>query len=325
MDIPKTCARPIPTDIREIDVKVLVTGAGGFVGRQLVHGLLDAGHEVIGIDSHAGGIPAGARAVEGDLGAASVRAEALGKGCDALVHLATVPGGAAEADPAASRRINVDAMYDLLLEASALTPGLRVAYASSIAVYGDPLPAEVDDATPLSPRMIYGGHKAMMEHAVALFSNRGLIDGVTVRLPGILARPKGPSGMKSAFMSNLFHALKAGEAFTCPVSAAGTIWAESLECVARNFVHALTLDTALLPPTRAVTLPALRVTMGDLAAEIARQCGVSADLVSYEPNAALEAAFAAQPPLSTPAAEKAGFAHDGDLAMLARSALRTLS
>jgi len=306
-------------------VKVLVTGAGGFVGRQLVHGLLDAGHEVIGIDSHAGGIPAGARAVEGDLGAASVRAEALGKGCDALVHLATVPGGAAEADPAASRRINVDAMYDLLLEASALTPGLRVAYASSIAVYGDPLPAEVDDATPLSPRMIYGGHKAMMEHAVALFSNRGLIDGVTVRLPGILARPKGPSGMKSAFMSNLFHALKAGEAFTCPVSAAGTIWAESLECVARNFVHALTLDTALLPPTRAVTLPALRVTMGDLAAEIARQCGVSADLVSYEPNAALEAAFAAQPPLSTPAAEKAGFAHDGDLAMLARSALRTLS
>ncbi|WP_334185162.1 NAD-dependent epimerase/dehydratase family protein [Novosphingobium sp.] len=306
-------------------MKVLVTGAGGFVGRQLVHGLLDAGHEVIGIDSHAGGIPAGARAVEGDLGAASVRAEALGKGCDALVHLATVPGGAAEADPAASRRINVDAMYDLLLEASALTPGLRVAYASSIAVYGDPLPAEVDDATPLSPRMIYGGHKAMMEHAVALFSNRGLIDGVTVRLPGILARPKGPSGMKSAFMSNLFHALKAGEAFTCPVSAAGTIWAESLECVARNFVHALTLDTALLPPTRAVTLPALRVTMGDLAAEIARQCGVSADLVSYEPNAALEAAFAAQPPLSTPAAEKAGFAHDGDLAMLARSALRTLS
>ena len=42
-------------------------------------------------------------------------------------------------------------------------------------------------------------------------------------------------------------------------------------------------------------------------------------------RAALEAAFAAQPPLFTPAAEKAGFAHDGDLATLVSSALATLS
>ncbi|MEE4452961.1 NAD-dependent epimerase/dehydratase family protein [Novosphingobium resinovorum] len=305
-------------------MKVVVTGAGGFVGRELVSRLLEAGHEVVGIDSHAGGIPGGARIVAGDFGEASVRAEALGRGCDALVHLATVPGGAAEADPAASRRINIDAMYDLLQEAAALSPGLRVVYASSIAVFGDPLPGHVDDATPLSPRMIYGAHKAMMEHAVAMFSNRGMIDGVTVRLPGILARPKGPSGMKSAFMSNLFHALKAGEGFTCPVSAEGTIWAQSVARCAGNFVHALSLDSALLPPTRAVTLPAQCVTMGVLAAEVARQCGVSTDLVTYAPDAELEAAFAAQPPLATPAAERAGFAHDRDPATLVASALATL-
>lgn len=305
-------------------MKALVTGAGGFVGRQLVRRLLEAGHEVVGIDSHAGGIPEGARTVGGDFGDVAVRAEALGDGCDALVHLATVPGGAAEADPAASRRINIDAMYDLLEEAAALSPGLRVVYASSIAVFGDPLPDHVDDLTPLSPRMIYGGHKAMMEHAVTMFSNRGLIDGVTVRLPGILARPKGPSGMKSAFMSNLFHALRAGEPFICPVSAEGTIWAQSVARCADNFVHALTLDTALLPPTRAMTLPAQCVTMGALATEVARQSGVSAQLVTYAPDAALEAAFAAQPPLSTPAAECAGFAHDGDAATLVASALATL-
>lgn len=305
-------------------MRVIVTGAGGFVGRELVGVLLLQGHDVVAIDSAAGGIPAGAHAVAGDLGDAAVRAEALAGGCDALVHLATVPGGAAEADPAASRRINVDAMYDLLLEAGAVGACPRVVYASSIAVFGDPLPAHVDDASPLSPKMIYGGHKAMMEHAVAMFSNRGLIDGVTVRLPGILARPKGPSGMKSAFMSDLFHALKAGETFTCPVSPQATIWAESVRRCAQNFAHALTLDASLLPVTRAVTLPALRVTMGDLAAEIARQCSVSANLVSYAPDAALEAAFGTQPPLETPAAERAGFAHDGDLAKLVASALATI-
>lgn len=303
---------------------IIVTGAGGFVGRQLVARLVAEEQDVVAIDTSVACLPAGVRALAGDLGDKAVRDAALSGGCSAVVHLATVPGGAAEADPAASRRINIDAMYDLLLEAGTAGNRPRFVYASSIAVFGDPLPAHVDDATPLSPKMIYGGHKAMMEDAVALFSNRGLIDGVTVRLPGILARPKGPSGMKSAFMSDLFHALKAGEAFTCPVSAGGLIWAQSVARCAGNFVHALTLDPALLPPTRAVTLPALRVSMGDLAAEIARQCRVSADLVTYAPDAALEAAFAAQPPLETPAAEKAGFAHDGDLATLVASALSTI-
>ena len=305
-------------------MKVVVTGAGGFVGRELVRQLASAGHAVIGVDTAAESIPAQAIAVAGDLGDSAVRAAALGGGCDAVIHLATVPGGAAEADPGASRRINIDAMYDLLLEASTLQPGLRVVYASSIAVFGDPLPAYVDDATPLSPKMVYGGHKAMMEDAVAMFSNRGMIDGVSVRLPGILARPKGPSGMKSAFMSDMFHALKSGEAFTCPVSAQGTIWAQSVRQCASNFVHALTFDSGLLPPTRAVTLPALRVTMGDLASEIARQSAVDAGLVTYMPDAALEAAFASQPPLSANAAEHAGFAHDGDIAILVSNALATI-
>lgn len=303
---------------------VVVTGAGGFVGRELVRKLLGSEHTVVATDTAVQASTNGARAIAGDLADPAVRREVLAQGCDALVHLATVPGGAAEADPVASRRINIDAMYDLLLEAAEAGSCPRVVFASSIAVLGDPLPARVDDDTPLSPRMIYGGHKAMMEQAVAMFSNRGLIDGVTIRLPGILARPKGPSGMKSAFISDLFHALKAGERFTCPVSPGATIWAQSVGRCADNFLHALALDSALMPRTRAVTLPALRVTMGELAEEIARQCGVSTGLVDYAPDAVLEAGFGTQPPLATPAAEAAGFAHDDSLARMVSSALASI-
>lgn len=305
---------------------IIVTGAGGFVGRQLVQRLLAAGHDVVGMDSMAGGIPAGARAVAGDIASPAVRADALGDGCSAIVHLATIPGGAAEADPAASRRINIDAMYDLLHEAKAAGNRPRIVYASSIAVFGDPLPASgVDDQTPLAPRMIYGGHKAMMEIAVAMMHHRGEIEGISVRLPGILARPKGPSGMKSAFMSDLFHALRANEPFVCPVSQGATIWAQSVARCADNLLHALTMDAALMPATRVVTLPAQRITMGALVTEIAGQCGVSTDLVSYRPDPALEAAFGANPPLATPAADRAGFAHDGDPATLVANALSVIA
>lgn len=306
-------------------MRIIVTGAGGFVGRHLVSKLLARGDDVLGIDTLVDAIPEGAAPLAGDIADAGLRAKAFAQGCDALVHLATVPGGAAEADPAASRRVNIDAMYDLLERAAATGNRPRVVYASSIAVLGEPLPADgVDDTTPLSPQLIYGGHKAMMEVAVTLLSNRKAIDGVTVRLPGILARPKGPSGMKSAFMSDLFHKLKAGEAFTCPTSPEATIWAQSVDRCAQNFVHALTCDSAAMPPTRAVTLPAERVSMGDLAREIAHQCGTSADLVTWQPDAALEAAFGAYPPLATPAAERAGFAGDGSTANLVSSALKTL-
>ncbi len=306
-------------------MKIVMTGAGGFVGRHLARALVARGDSVTGLDNVVDGIPQGVRAIAGDLGDRSIRSAALAGGCDALVHLATVPGGAAEANPAASRRINIDAMYDLLEEAAATGNRPRVVYASSIAVLGEHLPpAGVDDTTPLSPQLVYGGHKAMMEVAAALLSNRGAIDAVTVRLPGILARPKGPSGMKSAFMSDLFHALKAGEAFTCPVSPAATIWAQSVSQCAANFVHAIDCDSALLPPTRAVTLPARLIRMGDLAAEIARQCGTDPALITYQPDPALEAAFGNYPPLATPAAEHAGFAPDASLASLVASALRTL-
>ncbi len=305
---------------------IVITGAGGFVGRALVRRLVERGGSVVALDSHAGHIPAGVKAVIGDIADPAVRAEAFRNGCNALVHLATVPGGAAEANPAASRQINIDAMYDMLDAAKAAGQKPRVVYASSIAVFGDPLPAEgVDDTTQLAPKMIYGGHKAMMEIAVAMMHHRGEIDGVTVRLPGILARPKGPSGMKSAFMSDLFHALRAGEPFACPVSEGATIWAQSVSQCAANLIHAIGMDSSPMPVTRVVTLPAQRITMGALAAEIALQTGASIDLVSYQPDAALEAAFGAQPPLATPAAERAGFAHDGNLASLVANALAVIS
>lgn len=299
---------------------VLVTGAGGFVGQAVVRALLAEGRDVVATDMAAATIPVGACVLAGDLADPALRAAALRSGVSGVVHLATVPGGAAEADPGASRRINLDAGYDLITEVAAASPGGRFVFASSIAVFGEDWPEQVDDTTPPAPRLVYGGHKAMIEQAVALFSARGAIDGISLRLPGVIARPPAPSGMKSAFLSNLFHALRAGERFTCPVGPEATMWLQSLSMAARNLIHALTVPAGTLPRTRALTLPALRVAMADLVAAVAHHYGADPGLVAYAPDPALQAGFGNQPPLITPAADKAGFLREADLAALVRSA-----
>jgi naringenin degradation protein FdeJ len=302
-------------------MRIIVTGAGGFVGRKLVEQLV--GHDVVALDHVADGIPKlpNVTAVAGDLCENEVLQSAMAGGCDAVVHLATVPGGAAEQNPRLAQRVNVEATMALADAAAQAGERPRFVFASSIAVFGDPFPPKVDDATAISPKMLYGAHKAMMEQWLATLTRRGAIDALSVRLSGVVARPKGPSGMKSAFLSDVFHALRAGDAFVMPVSAAATCWLTSLDCAARNFTHALAANLSTAPPQRAVTLPALRLRIGDLVAEIARQTGRGVESVSYKPDASLEGGFGSQPPLTTRAAEALGFANDGDVPALVRRAL----
>lgn len=310
-------------------MKILVTGAGGFIGREVLRLLAaDDQAEVVAVDMGLKGIQASPRLrlVAGSVADERVRDAAVGSGVDAVIHLAAVPGGAAELNPLASRQVNIDATLDLFDVIGRGGNRPRVVFASTIAVFGDTLPgAGVDDSTPLAPRLVYGGHKAMIEVMLGTLYRRGTLDGIALRLPGIIARPKGPSGMKSAFMSNLFHALREGESFVSPVSPQARIWLMSVQQVARNLVHALYAEDRVLPPSRVLTLPALCVDWSDLISEVARRTAAPASSVRFEPDPALEAGFGAYPPLSTPAADRAGFAHDGDVATLVDRALSQIA
>ena len=79
-------------------------------------------------------------------------------------------------------------------------------YASSVAVYGGDLPERMNEAAELHPELSYGTHKAMVESAVSDLARRGDVDGRVLRLPGIVARPREPNGLRSAFMSDLMRA-----------------------------------------------------------------------------------------------------------------------
>ncbi|PHR61878.1 MAG: epimerase [Robiginitomaculum sp.] len=314
---------------------ILITGAGGFVGAELVRQLLSRGDKVIAIDRNLSSITdldqdnANLNCVEIDLtnekSMFDLFASLSDQGSIKVVHLAAVPGGAAEGNPDLSFDLNLAASLNLIKLASAHNNKTRFVFSSTIAVFGDPLPVQgVDDQTPLRPKLVYGMHKLMMEVALATMTRRQEIDAVSVRLPGIIARPAGAIGMKSAFMSDIFYALKQGDEMTIPVSEKAQLWVMSIRQCVQNLLHALEVDGEKMPETRVVTLPALRVSMGDLAQACAKYCGADTSLLTYDPDVKLEQAFGAHPPLSTKAADASGFLHDGDVNNLVKNAYQMI-
>ncbi|MFY1599745.1 NAD-dependent epimerase/dehydratase family protein, partial [Micromonospora sp. WMMD737] len=185
-------------------MKVLLTGAAGFIGTRISAQLSAAGHEVIGVDAmlaaaHGSGAvaPAGVRLL--DLRDAAAVAGAL-DGVDVVCHQAAVVGAGVNAADAPSYGSHNDYATTVLLAEMYAAGCTRLVLASSMVVYGqgryvcprrgdvDPLPrsradldaglfdhrnpfdgepvdwALVDEDAPLRPRSLYAASKVAQEH-----------------------------------------------------------------------------------------------------------------------------------------------------------------
>lgn len=302
-------------------MKVAVIGAGGFVGAEILRQMEDLSQieAVHAIDR----VPVldltKVRAFEGDFSDPTLRRRAL-DGVDAVIHLATILGGAAEADPGLARRINVDATLDLIDDLKERAPHTRFVFASTIAAYGKSLPDPVTDGVPLEPTMLYGAQKVMLEVALCNYARRGWLDAVSLRPSGVMARDGADKALKSAFMSRLFYCVMRGEDITLPVAESSRTWLASVQNVASNFVHA-----ALLPDlgdTRAFTLPALPLRYGELVQALKRRFPDSASTVRFEPDPDTVALFGSAPRLVTETADRLGFSRDVDADALVANAMR---
>jgi UDP-glucose 4-epimerase len=150
-------------------MRVLVTGGAGYVGSVTVRLLLDAGHEVVVLDTlergHAAAVDPRATLLVGDIGDPAAVTEAL-PGCDTVLHAAGyIEVGEGELDPEGFIDANVTRPLRMLhtMSGAGVT---RIVFSSSAAVYGEPASVPITEDAPTVPVNVYGRTKLSFEQAL---------------------------------------------------------------------------------------------------------------------------------------------------------------
>jgi nucleoside-diphosphate-sugar epimerase len=192
----------------------------------------------------------------------------------------------------------------------------RVVFASSIAVFGAPLPEQVSDTQLLAPLTSYGTQKAITELLLEDYTRRGVFDGVALRLPTICIRPGLPNKAASGFFSSILREPLQGKAAILPVGEDVRHWFASPRAAVGFFLHAAVMDTGKLGHRRAITLPGVSATVGEMIEALRAVAGTAAvALIRREPDAAIAAIISGWPGAFDPARGLTlGFQADSDFA-----------
>jgi len=159
-------------------VKVLVTGASGFIGCRLAQILTSQGHVIVAAGRHANDVEsarvrrlsdAGIPVHEGSLLEPRF-ADSVVAGCDAVIHLAAAQHEGNVPD-SYFREVNVDGTRTLV-EAALRAGARRFVYGSTIGIYGAARDGELDESSPPRPENIYGQTKFEAEQVVAGYAGK---------------------------------------------------------------------------------------------------------------------------------------------------------
>jgi D-erythronate 2-dehydrogenase len=287
--------------LKEIFMNILITGGAGFLGQQLVAKLLTKGTLDVGFgqqmidsitcfDQMAGVINhPKVRNIAGNIADQTEVAGLIAEDTQAVVHLAAVVSGTAEANFDLGMRVNVDGTRYVLEACRAMSAKTgkppRLLFSSSIAVFGGTLPAVIVDSTAATPQGSYGVQKLIGEQLVQDYSRKGFIDGRALRVPTVVVRPGEPNGAASGFASGIIREPMNGKEAILPVDPKTKMWIASPRAVVGMFIHALETPADAWGWHRVLNLPGLVASMEEELAALRLVGGDAAlALVKYQPD-----------------------------------------
>lgn len=309
---------------------IVVTGANGFIGRMLMRRMAE--HPILGDPGHVVSLigrrfevsfdDPRVRLFEGDFADETLLAEALNPAPDVVIHMAAVGSAESETDFDLGIKVNLFGTLALLNALRAKGNNPRFVFTSSIGVYGKPLPDPVTDDTPAEPGISYGAEKLATEVLLRDYTRRGWVEGVALRLSGILARPPMRTTAGSAFWSDFLRTVAEGKPYVLPVSADAQLWAMSWQACVENIMHAATMVRGQAGEPTTYMLPAIHTGVGKMMDALEAMYGPGVrDLVTHDIDPRTQAIFGSYPGLALTRAEAAGFRGDGDTPTLVRRSL----
>jgi len=156
-------------------LKVIVTGANGFIGMHTVRGLLKKGYNVEAVDVRTEGLKEfskNKRCAIRDMDILDEDFKSLIEMGDKVLHLAAIARfEAAEPNPQRAVRVNVEGTLNII-QACVEKKADRLVYSSTGSVYSLNAPVPIREDAPREPSSIYGLTKKMAEDWIMFYGGR---------------------------------------------------------------------------------------------------------------------------------------------------------